>query len=103
MSNSNKNDFQSDLLDVIVALSNREEAQTFLVDLCTPSEIKALSERWRVCQLLYNTDLSYRQIHQETGASLTTIGRVARFLRDENYGGYKKILEKIYGDGNEQS
>lgn len=94
---SNINNLKSDLLDVIAALDNRQEAQIFFTDLCTPSEMKALSERWRVCQLLYNSDLSYRQIHQETGASLTTIGRVARFLRDENYGGYRKILEKIYG------
>lgn len=86
-----------DLLDAIMSLENKEEARNFLFDICTPGEIKALQERWRVCQLLYNTDLSYRQIHQKTGASLTTIGRVARFLREEKYGGYINLLEKIKG------
>lgn len=91
----------TDLLDAIIAINSREEAQNFFSDLCTPAEMKALKERWRVCQLLHNTDLSYRQIHQETGASLTTIGRVARFLRDENYGGYRKLLAKTIGEKNE--
>ena len=85
---------KSDLLDVIVSIDSKEEARDFLTDLCTPSELKALNERWKVCQLLHNTDLSYRQIHDKTGASLTTIGRVARFLRDENYGGYRQVLNK---------
>lgn len=84
-----------DLFDVLVSFDNKEEAQSFFTDLCTPAEIKALIERWKVCQLLDNSDLSYRQIHQKTGASLTTIGRVARFLRDENHGGYRSILNKI--------
>jgi uncharacterized protein YerC len=39
-------------------------------------------------------ELSYREIHKITRASLTTIGRVARFLRDESYGGYRNILKK---------
>lgn len=83
------------LAEAIASLRDMNEANRFLADICTPAEIKALSERWRVCQLLHNTDLSYRQIHTRTGASLTTIGRVARFLREENNGGYTKILDKF--------
>ena len=94
MDNNNHN---SDLLEAIVSLETADEANDFLTDICTPAEIKALKERWRVCQLLYNTELSYRQIHQKTGASLTTIGRVARFLREENNGGYKRVLDKTRG------
>ncbi|MDR1413752.1 MAG: hypothetical protein LBI56_02330 [Puniceicoccales bacterium] len=85
----------TDLCDAFLLLTNKEEAVNFLKDLCTPKEIAALSERWKVCQLLAAGRMSYREISATTKASTATIGRVARFLRDEPYGGYKKILEKL--------
>ncbi len=93
MENNYKN--ITDLSEALLLLSNKEEVHNFLKDLCTPQEINALQERWKVCQILADGDLSYREIHQITGASLTTIGRVARFLKTEPYHGYKKILHKI--------
>ena len=93
MENNYKN--ITDLSEALLLLSNKEEVHNFLKDLCTPQEINALQERWKVCQILANGDLSYREIHQITGASLTTIGRVARFLKTEPYHGYKTILRKI--------
>lgn len=83
-----------ELSDALLLLENKNEAERFLLDLCTPQEIKVLQERWRVVQLLSSAKFSYREISQITGASLTTIGRVARFLKDENNNGYKLILEK---------
>ena len=67
--------------------------QDFLVDLCTPAELRALSERWHVAKLLKEGKLSYRDINAQTGVSTTTIGRVARFLRDEPHGGYRALFE----------
>jgi TrpR-related protein YerC/YecD len=84
-----------DLCDALLLLNNREEMLNFLKDLCTPQEISALAERWNVCQLLESEQYSYRDIHGLTGASLTTIGRVARFLKDEPYHGYKTVLARI--------
>lgn len=83
------------LYEAILLLENKEEVEKFLLDLCTPGELKDLNERWQVCQTLHFTDLSYRQIQKELKVSLTTIGRVARFLKDEKNFGYKKILKKI--------
>lgn len=83
------------LFEAISQLDNAKDAENFLIDLCTPNEIKAFVERWRVCQLLHSKRHSYRQISEITGASLTTIGRVARFLNDEKYGGYRKMLLKL--------
>jgi uncharacterized protein YerC len=54
-----------------------------------------LAERWRVCRLLNEGDLSYREIHDVTGASLATITRVARFLKDEPHHGYRSVLKKM--------
>lgn len=84
-----------DLFLAIASLTSREEAENFLKDLCTPQEIAALQERWRVCQLLDLGTLSYREIHALTGASLTTIGRVARFLKSEPHLGYRRVLDKL--------
>jgi TrpR-related protein YerC/YecD len=83
-----------DLCQVLVSIERHEDAYDFLKDLCTPQELAILSERWRVCRLLNQGDLSYRKIHELTGASLSTIGRVARFLKTEPFQGYKKMLQK---------
>jgi TrpR-related protein YerC/YecD len=84
-----------DLCQALLLLKNSNEMERFFKDLCTPQEIKALSERWRVCQVLSEKKLSYREIHSHTGASLATIGRVARFLNNEPHQGYQLILDRI--------
>lgn len=68
--------------------------ERFLVDLCTPAELRALSERWHVAQILDSGKSSYRDISVETGVSTTTIGRVARFLKDEPHQGYRAVLDR---------
>lgn len=82
------------LCQVILLLETENEVLSFLQDLCTPTELSALAERWQICKAL-NEGLSYREINTRIGASLTTIGRVARFLKDEPYQGYNKLLAKI--------
>ena len=84
-----------DLYSVLLMLKDADECERFLADLCTPQEIRALKERWRVCQLLEQGDLSYRDIQQITKASLVTITRVARFLKDESYHGYRDVLDSL--------
>ncbi len=84
-----------DLCKILLLLQTKAEMYNFLKDLCTPQEMTALAERWRVCRLLEKGDLSYRDIHRMTDASLTTIGRVARFLKDEPYHGYLTALKKM--------
>jgi len=82
------------LCRVLLLLKTEEEVLSFLKDLCTPTELTALSERWQICEAL-NAGLSYREIHAKLGASLTTIGRVARSLKDEPYKGYSMLLQKL--------
>lgn len=83
-----------DLCKILLLLETEEEALNFLKDLCTPTELLAFAERWQICMSL-NEGLSYREIHTQLGASLTTIGRVARFFKDENYQGYVTLLKKL--------
>lgn len=72
-----------------------DECRAFLADLCTPQELAALAERWVLARLLDKGGLSYRDISAATGASTTTIGRVARFLQQEPHHGYRLVLERI--------
>ncbi len=92
-----KNDhhIESSLYDALLTLKNVDEYKRFFADLCTPQEIRALTERWRVCQLLEQGDLSYREIQQQSKASLVTITRVARFLKEESNKGYRTILDRL--------
>jgi len=87
-------DFEA-LYDAFLQLKTRDECKRFLRDLCTPAEILAFAERWRVAKLLDENKLSYREIHTETGVSVTTIGRVARFLTQEADQGYQLVLHRI--------
>lgn len=85
----------TDIAEAILVLKTKDEIDRFLTDLCTPQEIDALNERWHVCQLLHNSDLSYRMISELSGVSTTTVTRVSRFLNNEPYKGYKTVLERI--------
>ena len=93
--NNDISDSVEALCEALLHLEDKQEVYNFLKDLCTPQELAAIAERWRVCQLLHQGNLSYRGINQLTGASLMTIGRVARFLKDEPYKGYQNLLAKI--------
>lgn len=84
-----------DLYDALLLLKSTDELDCFFKDLCTPQEIKALAERWRVCKLLSKGELSYREINSQTGVSLATIGRVARFLHNEPHHGYQLVLNRM--------
>ena len=84
-----------ELADALIKLSSREEARALLADLCTPAEIHTLAERWHVARLLDQGGLTYREIHETTGVSTTTIVRVARFLRQEPHGGYRLLLDRM--------
>lgn len=86
---------EKELIEAILALKNAEECRRFLRDICTPREIIDLSERWLVARMLDEGKLSYREIHAQTGVSVTTIGRVARFLQQENYQGYRLLIDRM--------
>ena len=74
------------LFQAILTLRSVEECRDFFRDLCTPAELQALADRWAVVGLLQR-EIPYREIHRLTGVSVTTIGRVARYLGAGN-GGY---------------
>ena len=78
------------LCEALLACATLDEMRAFLRDLCTPAELEALVDRWRVVPYLLR-GMAYREIHERTAVSVTTIGRVARFLSQGN-GGYQAAV-----------
>lgn len=85
------------LSTAILSLETEEEVYSFLEDIATIGEIRALAQRLEVAKLL-NDGHTYPQIAQQTGASTATISRVKKFLE---YGadGYKIILKRLSDRG----
>jgi TrpR-related protein YerC/YecD len=81
------------LCAAIVALRSVDECRNFFRDLCTPAELQAMADRWAVVECL-DRGLPYREIHRQTGVSVTTISRVARCLTLGN-GGYRTVAERM--------
>ena len=81
------------LFNAILSLKTPEECYKFFEDLCTVPELKAMSQRLAVAQMLTDRHI-YTDIVAKTGASTATISRVARAL---NYGsdGYRLVFERM--------
>ena len=78
--NSKIKDENTDFLfDAILQLQSKEECYQFFEDLCTVSELKALSQRIVVAKMLSDKRV-YSDIVAATGASTATISRVNRSL-----------------------
>jgi TrpR-related protein YerC/YecD len=88
-------DAEKRLCEAVLTLKTPDEVRRFFLDLCTPAELQAMADRWLVVRMLRKGH-AYREIHEETGVSVTTIGRVARFLEQGN-GGYTLAVERLAG------
>lgn len=88
-----KDKLTDQLCQAFLSLETPEEMYSFLEDVATIGEIRALAQRLEVSRLL-SEGYTYPQIAQQTGASTATISRVKKFLE---YGadGYKIVLERL--------
>jgi TrpR-related protein YerC/YecD len=90
---------ERNLVAAVLTLRSAQECHAFLRDLCTPAELQAMADRWAVVECL-RRGLPYREIHRQTGVSVTTIGRVARYLAQGN-GGYELAAVRVNGATND--
>lgn len=96
MANSKLKNRQTDLLvRALLSLEDEEECYQLLEDLLTIREIRDLSQRLEVAQMLKNK-VTYTEIVATTGVSTATIGRVNRCLT-YGAGGYELVLKKLEG------
>lgn len=81
------------LMKAVMAIENEEECYNFFMDLCTITELKAMSQRLVVAKMLDEKQV-YSDIVKETKASTATISRVNRSL---SYGqnGYSVVFDRM--------
>ena len=88
---------KSEDLDILFramsTLKSPEEYYMFFEDLCTVAELNAITQRYKVAQML-NKKFTCHAIAEKTGASTATISRVNRCL---NYGtgGYGLVIKRM--------
>jgi TrpR-related protein YerC/YecD len=83
----------SRLFQAILSLESKDEVERFLRDLCTLAELEAMAHRWEVARLV-DKGLPYLEVASKTGASTTTVTRVAHWLR-HGEGGYRLALDRL--------
>ena len=81
------------LYDAFLSLKTREECSAFMRDLCTIAELDAFAERLAIARMIAK-DASYRAVAEETGASTTTVTRVAHWFH-HGRGGYPLIISRL--------
>ena len=88
-----KDELNDQLCNAVLKLETVEECYQFFEDICTISELKAMSQRLEVAKMLQKRH-TYDEIVSRTGASTATISRVKRCL---NYGadGYNLVFERL--------
>ena len=74
------------LYETILKLKDIDECCRFFEDLCTPTELRSLEQRFDVAVYLQQ-GLVYLDILEKTGASSATISRVRRSMLDNGAGG----------------
>jgi TrpR-related protein YerC/YecD len=80
------------LFAAILTLETIEEAESFFRDLCTIAELEAMTHRWQAA-VLVDEGLPYHEVSRRTGASTTTVTRVAHWLR-HGEGGYRLVIDR---------
>ena len=78
------------LCSALRSCESDEQMADFLRDIATLGELQDWSERLEVAKLLAS-GISYREVAAKTGASTTTVTRVAKFIENGS-GGYRRLL-----------
>ena len=82
------------LYETIMKLKDLDECCRFFDDLCTPTELRSLEQRFDVAVYLQQ-GLVYLDILDKTGASSATISRVRRSMLDNGAGGVmREVIQR---------
>lgn len=92
------------LYETVLKLKDLDECCRFFDDLCTPTELRSLEQRFDVAVYLQQ-GLVYLDILEKTGASSATISRVRRSMLDNGAGGVMRdviLREGLHETGEEK-
>lgn len=92
MAKAEKRERSMALYETILKLKDLDECCRFFDDLCTPTELRSLEQRFDVAVYLQQ-GLVYLDILDKTGASSATISRVNRSLAF-GHGGYQVYFQR---------
>ncbi len=84
------------LYEAILNLKSVDECVRFFDDLCTPTELRSMEQRFDVAVYLLR-DQVYTEILEKTGASSATISRVRRNILDNEQGGAMRAVIQRQG------
>ncbi len=93
MAKAVKKEINKDMYKAILKLETMEECEEFFADLCSPTELASMNQRYCVAEMLLEQTI-YLDILNRTKASTATISRVKRMLTDGT-GCLAKIIEKV--------
>ncbi len=79
------------LYEAIMQIKDLDECCRFFDDLCTPTELRSMEQRYDVAVYLLQ-DQVYTEILEKTGASSATISRVRRNILDNEQAGAMREL-----------
>lgn len=85
-----KKEYLNELFGLFSCLKTSGEAESFLRDLLTPSELNQVAERWQIVKRLVN-GVPQRKVKDELGVSIEKVTRGARAVKDSK-GGFNLFL-----------
>lgn len=88
-----RNKKEEQLIEALFLCKTKEEIVFFLRDILTLAEIEEFSNRLEMAILL-KKGYSYLDVAKQTGASTTTVTRVAHWLHN-GCGGYDSVINKL--------
>jgi TrpR-related protein YerC/YecD len=81
-----------ELVAAFVEVRDPRVMTSLLKDLCTTNELDAMGQRLQVARLV-SEEIPYQEISRRTGASTTTVTRVAHWVH-YGEGGYRAVLSR---------
>ena len=93
MARAVKKEINKDMYKAILKLETVEECEEFFTDLCSPTELASMNQRYNVAEMLLEQTI-YLDILNKTKASTATISRVKRML-NESSGCLARMIEMV--------
>ena len=95
MAKNTRKDRSMALYEAVLALRDADEARRFFEDLCSPTELRSIEQRFDVAVFLLQGKV-YSDILEKTCTSSATISRVRRNIIDkESDGAMKEIILRL--------
>jgi TrpR-related protein YerC/YecD len=73
------------LYEILGELKNIEEVKIFIKDILTPAELRMITRRWHIANLLYD-GMKIRDISSKSRTSTQTISKIKSILEGERGG-----------------